>query len=387
MRRLRFVSLLLVLAVSSCRMSEKITAPAGIDVRKETSAEALHSKRERRGQGAVFVQTNGAAGNAVLAYPRHDDGMLGDPVSHSTGGTGTGGGLGNQGGVVLSPDGRWLFVVNAGSNDITSFRVSGDRLRAVDRIGSGGIRPVSLTVHGNRLFVLNAGGEGNVAGFRVRESGGLERVRRWTRPLSGNVVMAAQIGFAPDGEHLVVTERATNRISVYSIDDGRLRGPNAQSSSGTTPFGFGFDRRGTLIVSEAFGGAPNGSAVSSYRLRESGRLRVVSGSVPTHQTAACWIAVSADDRFAYTTNAGSASITGYRIGSGGMLAPLHAGGVTAMTSGGPSDLAFGAGGRYLYVRSGGLNGINVFAWRSDGSLEHLGDTTGLPAGANGIAAN
>jgi 6-phosphogluconolactonase (cycloisomerase 2 family) len=202
--------------------------------------------------------------------------------------------------------------------------------------------------------------------------------------------MAAQVSFAPDGGHLVVTERATNQISVYAIDgddDGiEVRGPYPLAACGTTPFGFGCDRRGTLIVSEAFGGAAGASAVSSYRIGRRGGLHVVSPSVPTTETAACWIAVSGNDRFAYSTNAGSASITGYAIRHDGALERLAADGVTATTGTGPSDLAFGAEGRFLFVRNGGSNSISAYAWRRDGSLMPLAGATGLPAGANGIAA-
>src|SRR5439155_6480370 len=99
----------------------------------------------------------------------------------------------------------------------------------------------------------------------------------------------------------VVTERATNAISIYEVGPrGSVRGPVTHPSSGMTPFGFAFNERGTLIVSEAFGGAANASAVSSYRLDRRGGLEVVSGSVPTTQTSACWLAVHRSGRYAYT---------------------------------------------------------------------------------------
>jgi 6-phosphogluconolactonase (cycloisomerase 2 family) len=338
----------------------------------------------------VYVQTNAAAGNQVLAFERGHDGRLGPAISYPTGGTGTGSGLGNQGGVVMSPNGKWLFVVNAGSNDVSVFRAGQRGLRLAGRSGSGGVRPVSVAVRGDLVFVLNAGGEGNVTGFRLRESGRLQPLRHATRPLSAPDAMAAQVSFAPDGEHLVVTERATHRITVFTLGGdhdrgGALRGPYPQASSGMTPFGFGFDRRGTLIVSEAFGGAAGASAVSSYRLGHRGTLRVVSGSVPTTETSACWLAVSADDRFAYAANTGSGTVTGYRIGSHGALTRLDPDGVTGTAGMAPADLAFG--GRYLYVRNGGSASISAFRWKHDGSLESIGETSGLPIGASGLAAN
>lgn len=88
-----------------------------------------------------------------------------------------------------------------------------------------------------------------------------------TRPLSDAAASPAQISFSPNGRLLVVTEKATNRLATYTVDrDGRASGPMAYASAGMTPFGFAFTSRGYLIVSEAFGGAVDASAVSSYRL-------------------------------------------------------------------------------------------------------------------------
>jgi 6-phosphogluconolactonase (cycloisomerase 2 family) len=371
-------------ALPGCNLSERIAGPDGL----ERSAEMAKAKDAKHaGPGAVYVLSNGSAGNAVLAFARDEDGRLGAAVSYPTGGLGTSGGLGNQGGVILSHDARWLFAVNAGSDNITAFRVTPHGLRRTAVVASGGIRPVSLAAHGDLLFVLNTGGDGNVAGFRIRPNGRLEPIANATRPLSGTAVQAAQVGVTPDGEHLVVTERASSMISVYAVGhDGSLSGPDSQASSGTTPFGFGFDRRGTLVVSEAFGGAAGASAVSSYHVAGDGMIGVVSASVPTTQTAACWIAISGDSRFAYTTNAGSGTVTGYRLDMDGMLTRLQTNGVTATTGTGPGDLAFGGEGRYLYVRNNASTSISAYLQHHDGSLEPIPGATGLPAGANGIAA-
>jgi hypothetical protein len=44
-----------------------------------------------------------------------------------------------------------------------------------------------------------------------------------------------------------------------------------------TPFGFAFNNADTLVVSEAFGGALNQSAASSYSASDAGVLSVLSG--------------------------------------------------------------------------------------------------------------
>jgi putative transposase len=106
-----------------------------------------------------------------------------------------------------------------------------------------------------------------------------------------------EVGFDPSGDFLVVTEKATNKIDVFPVaPNGTLGAIMANASHGTTPFGFEFSDADTLIVSEAFGGAVDASAVSSYHLAPTGALTVVTGSAPTHQTAACWIATTPPGR-------------------------------------------------------------------------------------------
>jgi 6-phosphogluconolactonase (cycloisomerase 2 family) len=153
------------------------------------------------------------------------------------------------------------------------------------------------------------------------------------------------------------------------------------ASSGPTPFGFGFDQHATLVVSEAFGGAANASAVSSYRV-SGGDVALVSGSVHTGQTAACWIAVTRNGRYAYTTNAGSANIVGYAVGNDGAIAKLDG---ASATGAGPSEMAFTGNSRFLYALAGRANEIDAFAVAADGSLTRVG-TTSVAAGMNGVVA-
>ena len=340
--------------------------------------------------GQVYTMNNSPAGNAILAFDRAADGSLVAAGSYPTGGTGTGGGLGNQGGVVLNNAGNLLAVVNAGSNDVSLFVVNGDgTLQLTDRVSSGGTTPIGVTFHHDLLYVVNAGGSGNIAGFSISPQGDLTSIAGSAQPLSTGASGPAQISFAPGGNWLVVTEKATNVISTYAVDhNGVASGPTTTTSSGATPFGFGFDQQGTLIVSEAFGGAANASAVSSYDAEGDGTWEAISPSVLTTETAACWIVVTNSGRFAYTTNAGSGTISGYAVQQGG-LTLLDANGVTGNIGAGtgPSDMAVSRDSRFLYARAGGVNQIAIFGINADGSLANLGGwITGLPAGWNGLAA-
>lgn len=340
--------------------------------------------------GAVYTATNHASGNSILAFDRDADGSLQTAGSVSTGGLGTGAGLGNQGGLRMTQDGKFLIVVNAGSHDISVVEVGRDGLVLRDRKPSGGLRPVSVAVDARLIYVLNAGGAvggaDNVTGFRLSRDGRLSALPNSTRPLSATSTGPAQVEFSPDGAHLVVTEKATNRIDVFAVgDDGRLGPGMSYASAGQTPFGFAFGRRNQFFVSEAFGGAPNGSAVSSYEIRDDGLLQVISPSVPTTETAACWVVVSEDGRFAYATNAGSGSISGYGIRPDGTIALLDADGATATPGAGPSDVATTGNGRFIYALHAGLGAISVSKLDDHGGLTSLGLAT-LPAGANGLVA-
>lgn len=342
-------------------------------------------------QPAVFAMTNANA-NAVVVFHRADDGTLTRGRSFATQGAGAGASLGSQGSLILSADLRWLFAANAGSDEITVFRLVADSLEFVQKIASGGDMPVSIAQNGNRVYVLNAGGAGAIAGFTLGTDGRLTS-NGVTRELSGAAVtMAAQISFTNAGNRLVVTEKATNQIVTFPVDANGAAGTRTvQASFGVTPFGFAFTPTGQLIVSEAFapGGVPtpNASALSSYALGGSGAWVLVSGSVPTTETAACWVVVTDDGAFTYTSNTGSNTITGYSVAANGALTILTASGITANSGGSrPAELALADDSDFLYVLNTGDGTIGAFRVGANGGLTALGNTGGLPPNAYGMAA-
>jgi 6-phosphogluconolactonase len=337
--------------------------------------------------GVVFTMTNSALGNAVLAFQRSAQGHLTFLDSYDTGGTGTGTGLGNQGGVVLDRSGRRLLVVNAGSDSVSVFGVEPDGLTLLDVAPSGGTLPISVTVHRDLVYVLNAGGDGNIAGLRLAKNGTLSPLAGSTQPLSGTGTAPAQIAFSPTGRFLVVTEKMTNTLVTYAVGhDGLPGGPIVTPSEGDTPFGFSFGHRDRLFVSEAFGGALEASAVSSYDLDKDGILHPITSSLPTHQTAACWLVVTRNGRYAYTTNTGSASVTGLALARNGTVGLLDADGFTAQAGNTPIDAALSRNARFLYVLNGGDGSLSAYRVSAHGSLTPLPGVNGLPAGTNGLAA-
>jgi 6-phosphogluconolactonase (cycloisomerase 2 family) len=351
-----------------------------------TLASGAVAKASDNGAGpkAVYALTNALDGNAVVVYSRSGNGSLAPAGSYPTGGNGSGAGLGSQDAVIVSDGGRFLFAVNAGSNSVSSFRILGRGLELVDTAPSGGSMPTSVTFHHGLLYVLNAGVPNNVSGLTVSRRGELNPIAGSTRPLSADDTAPAQVGFSDDGDVVIVSERATNRLVTYTVGrNGLLSTPIVHASAGPTPFGFAVTKRDTLFVSEA--GA--GGGASSYRIGDDGTLAGASSNVMTGQRAACWAVVTKNGRFGYVTNAGTGNISGFSIGKDGAAALLNADGVTAVTGGNPTDASVSANGRFLYVRVSALSQIAIYRIAADGSLHAQAPLTGTPAGLAGLAAS
>ena len=333
----------------------------------------------------VYVQTNDADRNEVIAFERSDDGRLAQLGRYETGGRGTGKPhLASQSSVVLTGDGAWLLVANAGSDEVSLFAVEPSGLRLAGRVASGGSDPTSVATHGDLVYVLN-NGTPSVNGFRL-DGGALAPVEGSERPLSADAD-PAQIAFSPDGSTLVVTERGTNSISTFSVgENGLAEGPATIPSSGATPYGFDF-ANGSVIVTEAFGGEVGKAAASSYAL-EGARLAPVSASVADTRSEVCWAATTRDGRFVYVTNFGDGTISSYALGDGGsleLLEPVAA--ATRLGEAGVRDEAITADGRFLYAID--ADAQRVFGWTigEDGSLEPVGEFEGVPATVAGLAAS
>jgi 6-phosphogluconolactonase (cycloisomerase 2 family) len=376
-------------ATAAAGLAATAAALPGIALARDDDDDDEHRGRAGARSGNVYTSTNGAAGNEVLVFEDRAGAGLHLRQRIATGGSGTGAGLGSQGAVTLSGDGRFLFVANAGSNSISTFRLGRRGLRLISVVSSGGLAPTSVAESGGLVFALNTQGAGGVVGF-ANLHGRLLPVANSARGLSAAGGTApAQVGFSDDGDTLVVTERATNLLTTYRVmDDGSLGNPQPNASSGVTPFGFAVDKRGTLLVSEAFGGAANASALSSYRFAEATPQTpsVISPSVGTQQTAACWVAVTPNGRHAYTTNAGSGSVSQFRVAPDGSIELVQPAAATVPGSA-PIDASVSADGRRLHVLNSGVRAIASYRIASDGSLTAQGGASGLPAGTAGLAAN
>jgi 6-phosphogluconolactonase (cycloisomerase 2 family) len=325
--------------------------------------------------------SNAVEGNQILAFAQGTDGGLLPAGSTPTGGLGTGGGHGNQG--ALARGGEYLYAVNAGSNEISVLRFVASGLALVDVASSGGTRPVSVTVDDDVVYVLNAGSD-SIAGFRRAADGRLSPLADSIRELSGTATDPAQIAFSADGRTLIVTERATNQIVTFPLGPDEVPvARHIHASPGATPFGFATGPGRRIYVSEAAGGAANASSVSSWRVAPDGELALLTPTAATHQSAACWLVLTPDGRFAYTTNTGSGTVSAFRV-RGGDLDLLYAG-VAAETGAGsaPIDVVTTSHGRFLHVLASGTDALLSFAIARDGSLSFVSEIA-TPDGANGL---
>ena len=343
--------------------------------------------RGTRRPGAVYTLTNAADGNAVIALRRATDGSLTPIGSYATGGKGVGGTIDplvSQYSVILDEDHRSLFAVDAGSDRITSFHINaGGGLVRIGSISSRGVRPISLAVRGHLLYVLNTG-DNTLSGFFVIGNAFLLPLPHSTRALADGADGAAAIRFTRDGRHLVVSERVSNRLEVFPVQfDGRLGAPVVSPASGGASFGFDITRRNQLVVSETQG------SLTSYAMSRTGALTPITASISTGGAAACWVTITDNGRFAYTTNAGSNFVAGFALDNAGHLTALDPGGKTGDVGAGGSPIDLDqVQSRFLYTLEAGRGTIGAFAIDRDGSLTALADTPvgAAASGLQGIAA-
>ncbi len=333
--------------------------------------------------GAAYTITNSAAGNAVAVYARSADGSLEPAGTVPTGGLGTGGGLASQGAVTLTANGRTLLAVNPGSNTVSALAVREEGLRLIGSAPSGGIRPVSVSVHKRLVYVLNKNNAdlATVSALRLSKDG-LTAIPGSTRQLHVGATDAAQVQFSPDGSILVVTGRSSQRIDTFRIDEDGLASDlkSFDVAPGAVPFGFDFDNKGHLLVSLAGVGSSSGAA--SYALAKDGTVSTISAPIATGERAACWLVASKDGRFAFVANAASGSISTFAVAPDGSLTFLSAVSVEGMT---PLDEALSENGRFLYVLAAGTHGIVEFKVGADGSLTRIGAQADVAVAAAGLA--
>ena len=337
----------------------------------------------------LFVQTNDPTGNAIDVFNRNADGTLTFLRSYSTGGLGgraagsASDPLASQGSLQLVPDEGLLLAVNAGSGSISVFRVEGNSLRLAQVVASGGPFPAAIAIHGNLAYVLDAGGDGFISGFRIAD-GALRPIAGSTRALGlGNAAVPfflgspAQVGFSPEGDHLIVTTKTHNTVDVFGIgSDGVPSAAAVNNAAVPVPFAFVFDSAGRLVLN--FAGS---SSLQTFTIDENNTITPVGSAVSDTRAALCWVTPAS--RYLYGSNTGTGDVSEFRVTDTGAVILVSA----TAASGIPGATDSSASGRFLYVQSGATGTVHVFQIGEGGALTQI-QVVAVPGGGSqeGIAA-
>ena len=363
-----------------------------------TLAPAMASAHPRshhpwRDGGDVYVNDNTPAANTVAAFHRRPDGSLqalpGSPFA--TGGAGTGAGIGSQGSLQTAFGGRYVLAVDAGSSQVSVLAVGrGGSLRPVPggTVSSGGTEPVSIAVHDNLVYVANAGdgtGATNYTGFVLGFDGVL-------RPLPGSTIalpdgsQPGDVLFNATGSRLAATRVGTSLIDSFVVGrDGRLQEASGAPYPAQGPGPFGSEFRPTdpaeLYVSNAHGGAGNGTVSAFHDGRDGTLTSIGSSPFADQQTAPCWVEISHDGRYLFAVNTAQPSISSYAINHDGTLTLLGSTPFRNPTGLGPVDARLSPDGDTLFVVDGGTSQVSAFQVHGGALTELPSSPTPLPAGA------
>ena len=343
--------------------------------------------------GNVYVNDNTTGVNTIAGFARHADATL-TPLAGApffAGGNGTGSGLASQGALQITPDGKFVVAVDAGSNQISVLKVQNDgglKLVPGGVASSGGILPVSVAIHGNLVYVANAGPtDSNYTGFTLGSNGRLT-------PLPGSTVslpngsQPGDVTFNSTGANLIGTRiggvPGPFLIDSFSVgSNGLLTAAPASpfTAQAAGPFGSEFNPAdpSQLFVSNAHQGPLQGS-VSAFTAAGDGTLSAVSQSPFTNgQTGTCWVDVNNTGTALFAVNTGSGTISSYSINPDGSLALANTTQVAAQAGVGATDLRLGPAGKTLWVDETNADAIGVFA--VDGTTLNALPSVALPANA------
>ncbi len=374
--------------------------------------------KKPKAKGYIYTQSNDPNANSVYVFQRDKKGKLKQTKRVKTGGKGTLQNVGcgdncpildSQGAV--DAVGKLVFVVNGGSDTVTSFKQQGNgTLKRIDTETSGGDLPNSLVARNGVLYVLNTT-SGNIYGLRYTSSGQLSPIAGSSKPIGGqgqNGIFpsggARQIGYDNTGEWVVVTELASvgpggpppGLITTYKLNSDGTTGPGTSTKSQTPlPFGFAFNDNNTMVLSEVNDpmGATDGST-SAYAFNgATGTPTAVPPPLTSGGALPCWVSLTRDGDHAFVINTGAGRPAGaakYDVADSGALT---AKGVTEAPSGTFlwTDPAQSSDGKFLYVLAptGPMNTkksrIDSYKISSSGGLTFLASTkANMPAGVSGL---
>jgi 6-phosphogluconolactonase len=332
----------------------------------------------------VYTESNESGTNHILIFKKTWDGDLELKGNVASGGAGNATSLGSQGAVILDENHQYLYAVNAGSNSISSFEVMNNGHLALSHtIATKGVTPVSLTIHNNMLYVVHSGNS-TINGYHLGANGTFSDIPGSYQELSTKTAGPAQISFSPEGNYLYVSEKMTNKITMFKVDaNGAANERESVASVGDTPFGFNIVRDRYMIVSNAGMDRANHASVTSYNGIASGRIADINGAVLNGQTSACWVATTRNGRYAYISNTGSDKLSTYYVNARGSLFLVQR---DISTGDAPTDITVGSDNYNVFVLCKMDHTIQHYKRTELGGLSHTGEAVSLPEYAAGLAS-
>jgi 6-phosphogluconolactonase len=367
--------------------------------------------------GWVFTSTNNPKGNQVIVFKRAANGKLTQSAIVPTGGKGIASEppfgfpiVDSSGAINVTSDGKLLFVVNAGSNSVTSFQITSSGLHKVAVASTHGKLPISLASSGNLLYTVNEISK-NIYGWTFTANGALHPIKGSNQKLTAvtpkgkkdKVGVAAGVGFTSNGKIVAVTERGLPRtygeINTFVIGKNGAAGPAQAFATKNVANPFGFSAVGNVLevsnaglVKTPSGAMPNPAdfsqftgSVATYKVSPTGKVSFVHNTLSGGR-AACWLIVSKNGKLAFTTNtlssgtpptggptSGQGAAASMSIAPNGKLTLLK----QANTSPGfPGDEALSHDNKYYYVSvpsiivPGGSH-MEVYRLGPGGSMTHI----------------
>ncbi|HEY6877235.1 MAG TPA: beta-propeller fold lactonase family protein, partial [Polyangiales bacterium] len=216
--------------------------PSKLDKRSDSGGGFVHASISPNGKVLLAADYNGGR---LVGFPIGTDGKLGEATSTVAFGSGA-----NTHSSGFHPSGQWAYAPNKGLNKIAQFEVdagSGVLTRRADLSTEGrGPRMFTITPNGKYAYVMFED-DGSVEGYRVGDSGLLERIdREATLPNEG---WGAHALVHPGGKYLYVSARDSSALVSFTIaDDGDLTQLEHVGSEGKAPRCFDIDDSGKWLV-------------------------------------------------------------------------------------------------------------------------------------------
>ena len=126
-----------------------------------------------------------------------------------------------------------------------------------------------------------------------------------TEPLSSASTGAAQISFVNDGKVLVITEKATNKIFTYTVNEWGIPGHALHHICQHYTIWFCCREKWKYFCFRSCWWCSRSKFFHLTVYSNNGIITLVNRPVGARQSAACWVVITNNGKYAYTTNTAS----------------------------------------------------------------------------------